>query len=78
MTCVLMTQLVRSNLHCCSTEPRRELLVGPFFLEVVDNEHFLLSTNQSIQSINQLTFYVFGTHQGSQQTITGRTVHTKH
>ena len=30
------------------------------------------------QSINQSTFYVFGTHQGSQQTITGKTVYTKH
>ncbi len=28
------------------------------------------------QSINQFTFYVFGTHQGSQQTITGKTVYT--
>ena len=34
--------------------------------------------NQSINSINQFTFYVFGTHQGSQQTITGKTVYTKH
>ena len=30
------------------------------------------------QSINQFTFYVFGTHQGSQQTITGGTIYTKH
>ncbi len=36
-----------------------------------------LSSLQS-QSINQSTFYVFGTHQGSQQTITGKTVYTKH
>jgi len=30
------------------------------------------------QSINQFTFLVFGTHQGSQQTITGKTTYTKH
>ena len=31
-----------------------------------------------IQSINQLSFLVFGTHQGSQQTISGKTTETKH
>ena len=30
------------------------------------------------QSINHFTFYVFRTHQASQQTITGKTVYTKH
>ncbi len=33
---------------------------------------------ESINQFNQFTFYVFGTHQGSQQTITGKTVYTKH
>jgi len=35
--------------------------------------------NQSInQSINQQTFLVFGTQQGSRQTITGKMTYTKH
>ena len=36
-----------------------------------------LSSLQS-QSINQTTFIVFRTHQGSQQTVTGNTTYKKH
>ncbi len=43
----------------------------------LDSKSGLEIGQQSIQSINQFTFYVFGTHQGSQQTITGKTVYTK-
>ena len=34
--------------------------------------------NAFAMAINQFTFLVFGTHQGSQQTITGKTTYTKH
>ena len=57
-------QLVLSSTWACSVHQTSTPIVG--------------SSLTSCFDINQFTFYVFGTHQGSQQTITGKTVYTKH
>ncbi len=61
---------VDTNIVYCSTALGK--MYSPIFSAAMQG------LNGRQQSINQFTFLVFRTHQGSQQTITGKTTYTKH